>query len=325
MVASIGLELSGHLFSVMVAMPSAREHDFGGARLHFVQIGLGTNTTFLQNLGGDWEEYSRNISWLSEALSERRPEFVRGVAVEPVAELAEALKPVADRLPGVFVLQVAIGEEDSTDVDIVGFSRQVCHEKAEQFTPRRQNDFRYHVECLINMSTVHQQHPESASYLDWILNEYGIALPFVTGKVDIWSYDRLSAELRFCGCEVLMVDAEGCDAQIIRSLIVHCRQNPRAWPDIIQFETLGHCDALEGDGTEKKTIQLLEGNGYKLLCNGPKDTYMVRMEAAGSDRLKDWLRTWLCDHCKQHGEFPYVSTYRGRLVCKGCMFSWEKY
>ena len=305
-------------------MPSAREHDFDGARVHFVQIGLGTNTTFVQNLRGDWGEWSENISWLSEALSERRPQLVRGVAVEPVAELAEALKPVADSLPGVFVLQVAIGEKDSTDVDIVGLSRQACDEKAEQLTPRRRNDFLYHVECLINMSTLHQQHPESVSYLDWIFNEYGIDLPLVTGKVDIWSYNRLSAELNFCGTEVLMVDAEGCDAQIIRSLIVHCRQNPHAWPDIIQFETMGHCDELEGDGTEKKTIQLLEGNGYKLLCYGHKDTHLVRKEAAGSDRLKGWLRKWHCDYCKQHGEFPYVASQRGVFFCVGCT-SPEKY
>ena len=31
--------------------------NFAGQSLHFLQIGLGTNTTFMQNIAGHWKEW----------------------------------------------------------------------------------------------------------------------------------------------------------------------------------------------------------------------------------------------------------------------------
>ena len=44
--------------------------DFDGAKLNFVQIGLGTNATFSQNLAGTKKEYSWAVEWLMEPFSE---------------------------------------------------------------------------------------------------------------------------------------------------------------------------------------------------------------------------------------------------------------
>ena len=84
--------------------------DFGGRKLNFIQIGLGTNSTFIQNLAGSEKEYNNNIGWLFEPSSERVPEQVLGISVEPMADLVDGLRPVASRLPGVLLLQAAMGQ-----------------------------------------------------------------------------------------------------------------------------------------------------------------------------------------------------------------------
>lgn len=296
-----------------------QQHDFGGATVHFVQIGLGTNTTFIQNFAGPREEWSEQIDWLSKAMSETQPDLVRGVAVEPVAELLDAFRPMAQTLPGVCLLEAAIGEQNKTGVHMVGVSRKACDQMAQQLTPRRREDFLWHLQCLINMSTVQRQHPESPRYLDWLGRKYGIAVPVITQQANIWSYDRLSAKLNFCGCQVLMIDAEGWDAKILRSVIDYCRRKPLAWPDVIQFETMGHCDKLEGYGTERRTIQRLESNDYILLGYSHKDSYLVRKGAVDKRScLKKWVLTWQCDCCQKCERFPYDATQHG-VFCQQCI------
>ena len=48
--------------------------------------------------------------------------------------------------------------------------------------------------------------------------------------------------LNFRGTDVLMIDAEGHDCQILQSMIDHCETagDDSLWPDVIQFETMGH-------------------------------------------------------------------------------------
>ena len=144
-------------------------------------------------------------------------------------------------------------------------------------------------------------------------------MPVVKQHVDVWSYERLSADLNFCGCQVLMIDAEGWDVQILRSVIDYCQRNPFAWPDVIQFESMGHCDKLEGPGTERRTIRQLESAGYILLCYSHKDSYLVRRGAVQRRPcLKQWMRTWHCDRCKRCERFPYNATHHG-VFCRQCI------
>ena len=295
-----------------------QQHDFGGATVQFVQIGLGTNTTFIQNLAGPWADWSDPIDWLSSSMSETHADLVRGVAVEPVKELLDAFRPMAQSLPGVCLVNVAIGDQNKTGAHMVGVSRKACIQLAQQLTPIMRDDFLWHLQCLINMSTVQQRHPESASYLHWLYRKYGIAVPVVRQHVDVWSYERLAAELNFSGCQVLMIDAEGWDAQILRSVIDYCQRKPNAWPDVIQFETMGHCDKLQGPGTERRTVRQLESNGYILLGYSRKGSYLVRRGALERRPcVKKWMLTWHCDCCKRCERFPYIATHHG-VFCRQC-------
>ena len=69
------------------------------------------------------------------------------------------------------------------------------------------------------------------------------------------AYADLTGLLQFSGVEVLVIDAEGYDCCIIESMIDYCTRNSEAWPDIIQFETWGHCNAHEHSWTEEDTVR----------------------------------------------------------------------
>ena len=86
----------------------------------------------------------------------------------------------------------------------------------------------------------------------------------------------LAHELNFSGCQVLIVDTEGHDAAVFRSMISHCKnRSPEEWPWLIQFETMGNCDLVEGKGTEWGIINTLVEYGYALVHFSWNDTQLV--------------------------------------------------
>ena len=60
-----------------------------------MQVGLGTNSTFVQNLGGLQQDWCASMDWLLETVSEHNPETFTGVGVEPVAEHVEAMRAIS--------------------------------------------------------------------------------------------------------------------------------------------------------------------------------------------------------------------------------------
>ena len=91
------------------------EHNFRNRFVDIVQIGLGTNSTFIQNFANscDWDE---RLEWILQIVKPYRHgdcKSIAGVAVEPVSEHVKALLPwVKKLLPRVALVQQAIGEMD---------------------------------------------------------------------------------------------------------------------------------------------------------------------------------------------------------------------
>ena len=67
----------------------------------------------------------------------------------------------------------------------------------------------------------------------------------------------LAQQLNFTGCQVLLVDTEGHDTSILRSMLAHCEGKPDELPEVIQFETRGHCDKMEDSSSEQQIIDAL--------------------------------------------------------------------
>lgn len=302
----------------------SREVSFFGETLNFVQIGLGTNTTFVQNLAGDQADWSRNVGWLLEACSEWRPTQIRGIGLEPVAHLVEALQPMAATLPCVALVQAAIGEQEmwGAEVHVLESPDQLL----QQVRHDQREDLAYELQFLRNMSCVGSEHRLFASKAAQILQRYGVEAKMSKQRADVWSYGRLVQKLNFNGTEVLMIDAEGHDASILRSVIAHCQQDPSAWPQVIQFETMGHCDAAEGHGAEWAVISELEKAGYMLAGYSHQDTHLVYRSALRQHkRLQDWAMSWVCSSCKERGNHPYTTSYDD-IRCAKCTKrrSWDR-
>jgi len=293
--------------------------DFGGKKLNFVQIGLGTNSTFIQNLAGSAVEYNTGIEWLFQACSEHDPKRVLGIAVEPVTDLAQIFRPLASRLPGVQLLQAAMGEHDEFGVEMNGLTNQARNELVRQVPLSSRTGLATHLEYLRNMSCLGYVHPLLPWLQEAIEYDYGVKIAVsCNGKVEVWSWAKLVETFNFVGCEALVVDAEGYDSKILRSLLSYCRNHPEHWPELIQFETMGHCDRHEGIGTEKNCLEALQQEGYTLAQVSDFNSHVIFTTALDKEiRLQKWINTWYCNDCYRHWALPYVSDNKGAF-CYEC-------
>eukprot|EP00933_Yihiella_yeosuensis_P029549 TRINITY_DN23173_c1_g1_i1.p1 TRINITY_DN23173_c1_g1~~TRINITY_DN23173_c1_g1_i1.p1 ORF type:complete len:355 (-),score=38.35 TRINITY_DN23173_c1_g1_i1:120-1184(-) len=310
-----------------VSIPSTSQNqesafDFGGEGVNFIQIGLGNNTTLIQNLAGSDKDWSHHMAWLLRACSNTSAETIRGVAVEPVAHHAEVFQKMArSKLKQVVVVQAAIAEtDDVVDVQVLDSPEKLLAKVSKQL----RQDLEWDLGFLENMSCVGGEHPEVPYRLDRIRRKYGKSVrpKMVPRRVEQLSYSSLCQRLNFCGCQVLVVDAEGHDASILRSMLAHCQQNSKALPELIQFETRGHCDSCEGGNAEWNIIESLQKAGYTLLAFSHHDTYLVLAEALKrEERLQRWVGEWVCSECKKDSTFPYF-WHRNGIYCEKCCEGW---
>lgn len=297
--------------------------DFQGEQLHFIQIGLGNNTTFIQNLAGSDDCWSRQVDWLLSACSEVRPDEVRGLAVEPVRHHAEALRGLAFRhLRRVQVLQAALGESPEEGEEAEVFVLQDPDQLLALLPKRQRRGLRWQFSFLENMSCVGGQHPEFEALSQWIQERYGLRPKMMPERIEKWSWTTMARRLNFAGCQVLLVDAEGHDASILRSMLSHCEGSPDELPEVIQFETRGHCDQVEAGDSEWEIIDALQDAGYLLLAFGHADTYLVlRTALRRRRRLRRWARAWGCTDCWRKNRFPYYCSGWYGTYCMPC---WER-
>ena len=300
--------------------------DFCSRRINVVQVGLGTNTTFLQNLAGTDHEWDRNIAWLLEVVSDSPLQCITGVAIEPVREHIEVLRTIASRsMPRVALLQIALGAKNMrSTLHMLSKSR---HNQVLRTIPWwERKDLKMQLQYLQNMSSVGYEHPaiHTLRWLYW--RQYGVNLRFSQRVVEMWSWGTLASNLNFRGCELLILDTEGQDVKILRSLISHCQSREREkneihWPYVIQVETQGHNDKIEGHGAEWGIIHELEDNGYTLVHYSYFDSQLARTDALKYNRrIWGWATRLICTTCRRWSQYPYVTRYEDRLVyCRTCV------
>ena len=148
-------------------------------------------------------------------------------------------------------------------------------------------------------------------------------------RANLWSYGKLAQTLNFRGCEILIVGTEGHDAKILRSMIAHCQEQERNgfsdWPEVVQFETMSHCDKVEGKGTEWRVITQLQEVGYELVHFSHRNSQLVRRDALLCPRIHKWAGTMACRDCQKRHAFPYLSDHLGtacRLCCRVSGYGW---
>ena len=294
--------------------------NFGGRKLHFIQIGLGTNSTIIQNLAGRHDEYNNITGWILEPCSEKRLEHIRGIAVEPVKELVDALRHTAGRLPQVQLLQVAMGEHEVSGAEVYSLSTEMHGALLKQVHPSKCAQLTTDLEYIRNMSCLGREHPLLPKCREDIEFTYGINLEMLsTQEVQVWTWAKLAKTLNFTGCEVVIIDAEGYDTKILQSLLRYCREHQGAWPELIQFETMGHCDRLEFLGAEKEVLDDFKQEGYQVVGISDHNSHLVLSSALYKGaRLQKWVDSWHCWLCQRRWELPYIGARDGMIYCREC-------
>lgn len=295
--------------------------DFEGYRLNILQIGLGTCRTFLQNLT-DPSNSHQSVSWLLTAATDRSWRL-RGVGVEPVPEHVEHLQPALESLPYTSLLQGAVST-CSEDVEVFAVTPQMYENAASKVPWALRDSFDNLVIYLRNMSCVGQKHPDLDRCYKQLEAMIGVGVEMEPIRARAFSYSEMSSMLNFNGVEVLIVDAEGHDCRILQSMIDHCNSHestPQDWPDVIQFETMGHCDRVDGSGVEDRTVRSLQFHGYASALVG-RDTVMVKLAALPEQRMQDLMTSLKCESCGIIGQagMPYASWTKTR--CRSCEWPW---
>ena len=243
--------------------------------------------------------------------------------VEPVSEHVDRLVPTLRDFPHSSLVRAAVkGEGDGQKVPVYAITPENYQSYLEQVAPEKLRDFADAVLFLQNMSCVGQAHPEFWKFSEHLEQEYGVKVEMV--PVEAWglTYGALSQRLHFSGVEVLLIDAEGFDCQILRSMLDYCNREggEGSWPDVIQFETMGHSDMIDGRGSEDAILDCLRQAGYLLAASG-NNTQVVREEAMRTEtRVARWVDTFHCERCGVRGRegMPFSACCRYSTICRGC-------
>jgi hypothetical protein len=302
---------------------SIEEKGFDAQHLHAVQVGLGTFATVMQNLVGSRDEWDPMIGWLLESTSEWRPEYFRAVALEPVAEHVSRLRrDLSSTMPSVALLQVALGEHVALE-EVYVFTEDAYTVAVAAVPNDQQEEVGKQLTYLRNMSCVGSPHPDFLRIRGELWYKFGIDVMMEAKHTHVWTYQQLVRNLNFKGVELLIIDAEGYDTMILRSVIDHCRTQEAdgswEWPDVIVYETLGHCDRKVGMGTEAACMEMLREWRYSVLTlGGPNVTLVNNSAFRYHEPLRAWIAKLHCKDCAYTDFWPFTMGTDGEMRCSWC-------
>ena len=257
-------------------------------------------------------------------VSEQRPKSITGIGIEPVEEHMQSLQHDAQQqAPGVALVCAAIGERDIQGVEVHALVHQNYNFLLRQVPPKQRDDFRQHLQYLQNMSCVGAAHPSLNKMQKSLHDQYNIWVNLDRVQTDMWTWAKLKQQLNFNGCELLIIDAEGHDTAVLRSLITHCKERKQMgiseWPNVIQFETMGNCDKKEGYNVEWKVINTLEKEDYVLVHYSNYNSHLAyRAAQYHNPFVKDWAETFCCKRCNSYHKYPYVTNCAITVHCETC-------
>jgi hypothetical protein len=263
------------------------------------------------------------IGWLLESTSEWRPEHFRAVAVEPVAEHVSRLRrDLSSKMPSVALVQVALGEHVAQEQ--VYFFTEDAYAVAVAAVPKdQQEEVGQQLTYLRNMSCLGSSHPDFECISMELRRKFGIELKLEEKRTDVWTYRKLVHKMNFKGVELLIIDAEGYDTMILNSVIDHCfsqeANSSWEWPDVIVYETLGHCDSKLGTGTEAACMEKLRECRYSVLTSGgPNVTLVNNLAFRHHKPLRAWIEKLHCKDCDYTDFWPFTMREGGELRCSWC-------
>ena len=279
------------------------QQDFEGSCVHVLQIGLGTNSTFLQ-------DDSRWFSWLSGATTRGPGEVLKGIGVDPVREWITALAKRCDGVRVQVSLVVgAVGETCGTRI-LFALPHKIRRRLHLQMEEDGVGEDAWDVvdqalDYLENMSRIDAPHPDFQFDVNQILEQFpSTKIPFSLleeRQVPCITFKDVFKMNKAGGCQVLMCDAEGADCEILRSMVKDCAQpGGPAWPRVVLFETRGIADTTADQRVEERTVILLQEVGYVLVFVGGDSCLLHGPSMVRSIDFAVWADKYFrlsCDIC----------------------------
>ena len=271
--------------------------DFGDQNVHVMQIGLGTYGTFLR-------PDARWLQVLLKASTRRSSEALRGIGVDPVEESVGPLESLAlrksTRLNASVVHGAVVESTTQSKISVFCLPRNARLELRRKMEQRKVEmchriDVDKHLAYLENMSAVGGPHPDFEFNAARVQQLAGVRDSLLEERsVSCYTFEKVLKMHSAKGCEVLIIDAEGADCAILRSMVGCCRARRCPWPRVIRFETRGFACTEEelkgGNGCEEEeeTIRILQQEGYLLVEEGGDATLLHGPSLRTSEALAEW-------------------------------------
>ena len=235
--------------------------NFRGNQVHVLQIGLGTFGTFLHV----------DALWMRVILeaSTCEPECpLLGIGVDPVEESVGLHELHDESRVHASIILGAVGDRHST-VDLF------CLPRDARISLRK--ELRHHTLEVRELCDREMAYLENMSHIGFSNEQFDSSIEYIRSlsntkmslkerrKVQLYTFDDVLNQSNASGCEILVIDAEGGDCAILRSMLAACQSHCFAWPRVIRFETRGHGDVKETDGVEAAMVKTLQEIGYVLL------------------------------------------------------------
>lgn len=209
-----------------------------------------------------------------------RPKSARGIAVEAVQEHLDALPA----LPHVTKVQAAM-DEQCGDGKLYLVSGENVNKYMRKYYAQlpgsrkgKKVDVMWYAKSLASLGS---PQPELLAMLEQIER---IDL-LEERPVPVLDWAELCRQQGVRSVDVVQIDCEGKDCAIVRGLLEHCKENPAAFPRLIQFEA-NHLTLKE---EVKETIGLLKQQGYRKVTHSRSNVLMQRKvssaeaDGAGAD------------------------------------------
>jgi hypothetical protein len=156
-----------------------------------------------------------------------------------------------------------------------------------------------------NMASIGSPHPDYVASMKRIASLTGSQEKMMeTRSIPMYTFGDVLFRHKASGCEVLVIDAEGDDCAILRSMMKCCRSGQTSWPWVIRFETHGIADLKENiEFLEELTITTLQAEQYVLVEAGSDAVLIHQPALKHSARLATWatkhftLKCYLCKWC----------------------------
>eukprot|EP00931_Biecheleriopsis_adriatica_P106144 TRINITY_DN80651_c0_g1_i1.p1 TRINITY_DN80651_c0_g1~~TRINITY_DN80651_c0_g1_i1.p1 ORF type:complete len:409 (+),score=70.63 TRINITY_DN80651_c0_g1_i1:37-1263(+) len=271
-----------------VRYSGAAVRDFSGSTVHVLQIGLGTYGNFVQP----------TVHWLRtllEACSRQEDEPLTAIGVDPVQEVVGTLEEIvtAEDEAKMSLLLGAVSDKDGKlpVFCLPSGARQQLRDAMEHHPDEYARvEVDMNLAYLENMSTVGELDDGFKYNVDRICELSGWTGNLIEKRlVDVYTFEGILKRHNAKGCEVLIIDAEGCDCAILRSAIEACKKGHCPWPRVIRFETRNDATGQSESCREEDDVLLkLQTHSYAVVDVGGDATLLLTPALRASAPFAAW-------------------------------------